>query len=63
MYPAWYVDGWFNNSDDSSVNCTAEERASVLPYSLSVRILEFISKYNAVADTGIVSLPVIYTML
>ena len=64
MYPAWYGDGWFNIlSDDSPVNCTAKERASVLPHSLSVQIFEFISNHSAVADTGIVSKLLIDTML
>ena len=57
MYPAWYRADWYNNSfdEDSTVNCTVEERVSVLEYSLGVQTFEFIEDYDAVADTGIVS--------
>ena len=57
MYPAWYGGNWYMNSfqENSTVHCTVEERASVVEYSLGVQILEFIVDYDAVADTGIVS--------
>ena len=51
LYPAWYGDGWY----DSDVQCTAQQKASVLPYSLGVQIFEFIANYSTVAESGIVS--------
>jgi len=42
-------------NENSTVNCTVEERARVMEYSLAVQILEFIVDYDAVADSGIVS--------
>lgn len=52
LYPAWYGDGWY----DSDVQCTAQQKASVLPYSLGVQISEFIANYSTVAEGGIVSI-------
>ena len=56
MYPAWYGEEWYKSlREDSSVNCTLEQRTSVLPYSLGVQIFEFIENDSVVAGTGIVS--------
>lgn len=57
MHPAWYGGNWYKNplGQHAPVNCTVEERLSVLEYTLGVQIFEFIEDYDAVADTGIVS--------
>lgn len=38
------------------MQCTAQQKASVLPYSLGVQIFEFIANYSTVAESGIVSM-------
>ena len=52
----WYAANWWVGSpeDDRMYGCTAEERQSVLPYSLAPLTAEFISDYSQQADTGIV---------
>ena len=53
----WYADNWWTEPATSSqYNCTAEERATVLLYTLSPIVPEFPTDFNAQAEPGIVSL-------
>ena len=53
----WYVDNWWTiPAISSQYNCTAEERATVLPYTLAPTVPEFPTDFNARAEPGIVSL-------
>ena len=48
----WYEDRWWTRQDS---NCTAEDRASVLDYTLVLRQREIPTDKDAVAEPGIVS--------
>ena len=53
----WYANNWWTIPATSSrYNCTAEERATVLPYTLAPTVPEFPTDLNAQAEPGIVSL-------
>ena len=53
----WYDHGWWAEPATSSeYNCTAEERATVLPYTMGPITHEFPDNLSAEAETGIVSL-------
>ena len=57
MTLGWYIDSWWT-VDDESLNCTVEERESVLPSSLAVLntfFLDEINDVNLTTTVGIVS--------
>ena len=52
----WYASKWWEIAGDSSkYNCTAEERASVLTYTLGPLIPEIPTGVDTVAEPNIVS--------
>ena len=53
IHPAWYAANWWNGSYDN-VGCSAEQRETVIPHTLSVYQYEFIEDYDRKADTGTV---------
>ena len=54
----WYAPKWWEIAGDSrKYNCTAEERASVLTYTLAPLIPEFPTGVDTVAEPNIVSYP------
>ena len=56
MTYGWYVDNWWTGSATSSqYNCTAEERATILPYTMGPLLPEFPADVNTEAEPGIVS--------
>ena len=53
----WYNDLWWtDDATSSNYNCTAEERASILPYTMGPRLPEYPTDLDAEAEPGIVSL-------
>ena len=57
MTYGWYVDEWWTGPATSSqYNCTAEERATILPYTMGPALSEFPADLDAEAEPGIVSL-------
>ena len=51
----WYGSGWWKGEATSSqYNCTDEERASVVPYTLAPRIQESYTDLTAEDESGIV---------
>ena len=53
----WYANNWWTvPATSSQYNCTAEERATVLPYTLAPTVPEFPTDFSALAEPGIVSL-------
>ena len=56
MTYSWYADNWWTGPAISSeYNCTAEERATILPYTMSLVLPEFPADLDAEAEPGIVS--------
>ena len=54
----WYVNNWWTEPATSAkYNCTAEERATVVPYTLAPVVPEFPADFTARAEPDIVSLP------
>ena len=51
----WYEQNWWMKDPGDMLNCTKEERETVLEYSLAIQVDEFITDDSAIADTGIVS--------
>ena len=53
----WYVDEWWiGPAYSSEYNCTAEERATVLQYTLAPVQREYPADFDTVTETGIVSI-------
>ena len=53
----WYLDEWWTEAAMSSkYNCTVEERATVLPYTMGPVAVETPSDFDAEAEPGIVSI-------
>ena len=62
MTYGWYADKWWTGSATSSqYNCTAEERATILPYTMGPLLPEFPADLDAEAEPGIVSLILLST--
>ena len=53
----WYLDEWWiGPATSSKYNCTAEERATILPFTMSPVAGETPSDFDAEAEPGIVSI-------
>ena len=52
----WYNENWWTGPATSSqYNCTAEDRATILPYTMGPVLPEFATDLDAEAEPGIVS--------
>ena len=52
----WYANNWWTvPATSSKYNCTAEEKATVLPYTLAPIVSEFPTNFSSQAEPGIVS--------
>ena len=64
MTYGWYADEWWMRPATSSkYNCTDEERATILPYTMAPNLPEFPADEGAKAEPGIVSLTFLHSQL